>query len=127
MIDVSAEVSWLYVKPVDAGRQIREFIETKTGKPMLKGSAFYQLTKKEPKVQDHKRIGIRVKKTGEVFVGDAARQMLGLPRYGTVCLVPDDLGDFDVFIQSISVNRKIDGETQIMLWVGAGTPYKVNQ
>lgn len=124
MVDVSSSVSWVYVHPSDEGRQIREFVESKTGSPMLRGMAFYQLVKKEPKVQDHKRIAIRVKKTGEVFIGDAARQMLGLPQYGTVCLVPDDLGDFDIFIQSTSVNRKLNADTQVMLWAGAGTPYK---
>lgn len=124
MVDVSSKVSWVYVHPSDEGRQIREFVESKTGSPMLRGMAFYQLVKKEPKVQDHKRIAIRVKKTGEVFIGDAARQMLGLPQYGTVCLVPDNLGEFDIFIQSTSVNRKLNADTQVMLWVGAGTPYK---
>jgi hypothetical protein len=50
--------------------------------------------------------------------------MLALPTIGTVRLAPDELGDYDVFIQSTSVNRKLDKGTQLMYWPGVGVAFK---
>ena len=91
---------------------------------MVKGGAFYQLVKTEPKVQDYKRIAIRSKTDGKVYAGDAARQMLALPTVGTVRLAPDELGDFEVFIQSTSVNRKVAAGTKLMYWKDVGEAFK---
>lgn len=124
LVDISDQVEWLLVEPKDVGTQIRDFVEAKRGKPMLKGAAHYALVKVEPKVQDNKRIIIREKATGAVYAGDAARQMLALPRVGTVRLRPDDLGDFEVYIQSTSVNRKVDAGTRVLYWEGVGIAYK---
>ena len=91
---------------------------------MLRGAAFYQLCKTEPKVQANKRIAIRDKQSGTVFTGDAARRMLALPTIGTVRLAPDELGEWDVFIQSTSVNRKLDANTQLLYWKGVGKAFQ---
>lgn len=122
--DISDQVEWLLVQPGEEGQQIRDFVESKRGEPMLKGAAHYALVKVEPKVQDSKRIIIRDKNTGAVYAGDAARQMLALPRVGTVRLRPDELGDFEVYIQSTSVNRKVDAGTRILYWPGVGVKFK---
>jgi hypothetical protein len=50
--------------------------------------------------------------------------MLALPTIGTVRLAPDDTGDWDIFIQSTSVNRKLDPNTQLMYWKGVGKAFK---
>jgi len=123
--DISDSVKFFTVSPVKAGTQIRDFVESQLGgEAMVKGGAFYQLVKTEPKVQDNKRIAIRDKKSGAVYTGDAARQMLALPTIGTVRLAPDELGDFEVFIQSTSVNRKVDANTKIMYWKDVGVAFK---
>ena len=124
LIDVSSEVKFYDVAPIDDQALIRPFVEAKTGTAMARGGAFYQLVKTEPKVQANKRIAIRDRSTGTVFAGDAARQMLALPTIGTVRLAPDELGDFEVFIQSTSVNRKLDKGTQLMYWPGVGKAFK---
>jgi hypothetical protein len=124
LIDVSSEVTLFPVAASDAGTLIRPFVEAKLGEAMVRGGAFYQLVKLEPKVQANKRIAIRDKSTGTVFAGDAARQMLALPTIGTVRLAPDDLGEWDVFIQSTSVNRKLDPNTQLLYWKGVGKAFK---
>lgn len=124
LIDVSAEVQFFDVTARDAGTLIRPFVEAKLGEDMVRGGAFYQLCKTEPRVQANKRIAIRDKSTGTVFAGDAARHMLALPTVGTVRLAPDELGDWDVFIQSTSVNRKLDANTQLMYWKGVGKAFK---
>jgi hypothetical protein len=124
LVDVSSEVVFYPVSSKDVGGLIRPFVEEKTGEPMLRGGAFYQLCKTEPKVQANKRIAIRDKQTGTVFTGDAARQMLALPTVGTVRLAPDELGEWDVFIQSTSVNRKLDPNTSLMYWKGVGKAFQ---
>jgi len=125
MRDISSEVSLWPVSASEDGAQIRDFVEKRlNGDPLLKGAAFYQLVKTEPEVQDHKRIIIRDKKSNAIYEGAAARQMMGLPTYGTIRLAPDKLGDFDLFIQSTSVNRKVNKNTQVLYWKNVGQAYK---
>lgn len=123
--DISSEVLMWPVSSSDDGTAIRDFVETRlNGLPFLKGAAFYQLNKTEPEVQDHKRIIIRDKTTNAIYEGAAARQMLGLPTWGTIRLAPKELGNFDLFIQSTSVNRKVSKGTHIVYWKNVGTAYK---
>ncbi len=76
----------------------------------IKDSAFYELSKPE-KVQGHKDIAIRDKTTG-------ARDLLGLPKYGDIRLAPLDHGNYNLFVQSTSVNRKLMNGTNLMIWKG---------
>lgn len=124
LVDISNDVQFFDVAAHEAGSLIRPFVEAKLNGPMARGGAFYQLVKNEKKIQANKRILIRDKTTGTVFAGDAARQMLALPVYGDVKLQPDNLGDFDVFIQSTSVNRKLDPNTTLVYWENVGTAFK---
>lgn len=124
--DISAEVSFWSVGAADSGRQIRDFVEGRLadGKPMLKGSAFYQLVKAEDKIQDYKLVVIRDKDTGAVYCGPEARDLIGLPRYGDARVKPDTTGKWQVFIQSTSVNRKVTGGSTILYWPNVGVRYK---
>lgn len=125
LVDVSAEVMFLDVTKADDQTLIRPFVEAKlNGEAMVRGGAFYQLVKTEPRVQANKRIAIREKKSGAVYTGDAARQMLALPTVGTVRLAPADLGDYEIFIQSTSVNRKLEAGTQVLYWPAVGKAFK---
>lgn len=125
MTDISSDVLLWPVSAKDDGSAIRDFVEKRlNGDPLLKGAAFYQLNKTEPEVQDHKRIIVRDKTTNAIYEGPAARQMLGLPTYGTIRLAPDNLGNFDLFIQSTSVNRKVTKGTQVLYWKNVGKAYK---
>lgn len=121
LVDISAEVSLWSVLPTENGDEIKPFAEKRLGKmPFLKGAAFYQLTKVEARVQEDKLIIIRDKKSGHVYQGDAARQMIGLPTVGTCRLHPGDHGGFDIFIQSKSINRKLVSGTTVMYWPKVG-------
>lgn len=115
MLDISPEVLLWPVSSADDGKMIREFVEIRLKEPYVKGAAFYQLMKSE-KVQGHKRLIIRDKKSNAVYEGLAARQMLGLPTIGEVRVNPGNLGDFDLFIQSTSVNRKVNEGTNVLYW-----------
>lgn len=123
LIDISSEILMWSVLPTEHGSQIRPYVEGKINKPMLKGSAFYQLTKSEKNIQANKMIVIREKATGKVYYGNAARQMIGLPTQGDVRVVPGDHGKFDVFVQSTSVNRILVGGTLVMYWPNVGKAF----
>lgn len=98
--------------------EIRDFVETKIGRQMVLGTAFYQLSKPE-KVQGYKKIAIRNKKSGAVYEGDNARQLLGIPKADEIKLYPANHQDFDVFIQSTSTNRKLIAGTILLYWPSA--------
>jgi hypothetical protein len=121
--DIGPEVQLLPVGLPEHDTAIRDFVEVRTGGKMLKGAAFYQLTKTEPKVQDYKLIAVQNKQTGAVYAGPAARQMAGLPQYGDARVAPDDLGEWNVFIQSTSVNRKVTAGTSLLYWPGVGKAF----
>lgn len=121
LVDISKDVVlWNTDKDQEL---IRNFCERRSGKPFLKGAAFYQLTKTEKKVQDYKQIVIKDKKTGAFYSGQNARNLLGLPHYGEVKIVPGNHGNYDIFIQSTSVNRKLPIGTQVLYWTKVGVPY----
>ena len=92
---------------------IRPYCELMTGRKYRTGEAFYQLTKPET-VQVQKTVAVRRRTTGEVFVGANARALLELPD-SSVRVRPADNPEFDVFIQSTSVNRKLVVGTELMV------------
>jgi hypothetical protein len=122
--DVTDEVKLFQVPFSEDGSQIRDFIEQKINGNMKKGASFYQLTKKEDEVQEYKQILIRDKKSKKIYAGVHARQLLGLPFIGTVKIVPGNHGNYDIFIQSTSVNRKLVGGTSVLYWEAVGEDYK---
>lgn len=84
----------------------------------LKGAAFYQLVKAEKAVQDYKQVLIMEKGKSTIYAGDAARQMLGLPDHN-VKLIPGDHANFEIFVQSTSLNRNLDTNTKLIYYPGA--------
>jgi hypothetical protein len=94
---------------------IAPFVESKTKRAYRSGEAFFQLTKRE-KVQADKEIVLLDKKTKELFkgTGDDARKLLGLPDH-EVKVAPASHPDFDIFIQSTSVNRKLVPGTKLLV------------
>ncbi len=127
LVDVSKEVQIWSVMPSEDGEEIQPWaLKRLFGQPFLKGAAFYQLTKTEARVQDGKLIAIRDKALGKVYSGDAARQMLNIPvrsPKGYVRLHPDATPQFDIFIQSTSINRKLVAGTQVLYWPAKGTGF----
>jgi hypothetical protein len=123
--DISRQVNFWTVNTPEEGETIRGFCNKKLGrgKDMKKGSAFYQLIKPED-VQDYKVIAIVDKTTTAVYSGPSARDLLGLPQYGSAKVAPGEHGKYDIFIQSTSVNRKLLQGTKVMYWDAAGTSFK---
>jgi len=91
---------------------IRDFVQTQ-GHEYLIGKAFYQLTKTES-IQPQKIVAVRNKKSGRFYTGPEARNLLGLPQM-EVRVKPDVNPEYDVFVQSTSVNRKLVPGTKLLL------------
>jgi hypothetical protein len=103
-----------YAVTATTAQPIREYTESVTGRGYILGSVFYQLTKPET-IQSQKQIAIRNKQDGKVYSGANARQVLGLPSYGFANVRPGDFGDWEIYIQSTSVNSKlIPGQNFLM-------------
>lgn len=102
---------------VDSDSAIKQFVED-NGIEFKKGRAFYELSKSE-KVQQYKEVIIQDRKTGEMFNGSQVREYLGLsPQIAsggvTERLNSKHTADFNVFVQSTSVNRKLIGGTKML-------------
>ncbi len=104
------EYTILHVRKDD--KPIREFVES-WKIPYHQGCAYYELSKPE-KIQGNKNICLKDKKTGKVYTGDQARQMLGLPDY-EVKVGAAQHPNFTLFIQSTSVNRKLVPGTELLV------------
>lgn len=97
---------------VDYTTDIKSFVLS-TGAVFKIGRGFYELTKQE-EVQERKEVVLVDKKTGDMWSGGAARDMINLP-YGQRGKVRPIYGfDYDVFIQSTSANRKLIGGTKFL-------------
>jgi hypothetical protein len=109
LTDLSGQVG---VLKVNKEADIKAFIEGQ-GLTYLKGRAFYQLTKDE-KVQSHKEIMLQEKGKKAVYGGQEARTLLGLPTYDDVKVRPGNHANWDIFVQSTSVNRKLVRGTTLL-------------
>lgn len=94
------------------GGEIRTFVESKVGSYTL-GNAYYKLRKSEI-LQPHKHIVVRNKR-GEVFTGTEVRGLLGLDVPDKVRVHPNKFSDWDIFVQSTSVNRHVTNEDEILV------------
>lgn len=100
------------VLDVDAEIAIRAFAEG-NGLLFKPGHGFYQFTKPET-VQARKEVVLVDRRTGDMFGGDAARAMLGLPRGANAHIRPGALDQYNVFVQSTSYNRVLKRDTKFL-------------
>lgn len=124
--DISSKVKLYQVPNEDIydGIQIRDFILGHVGlMQYLKGAAFYQLVKTEARVSYTKQVLIRERTTGKVFGGAEARKQIGLPSDRNARLHPGDHANYDIFIQSESINRKLPKGTGVLYWKELGTEF----
>lgn len=100
-----AEMGW-FVKIEDYVKRIN-----KGTYPL--GDAFYELVKTE-QIQGDKEIAVVEVNSNKVYVGDGARQLLGLPEERRT-VKPDLNPDFKIFVQSNSLNRHLPHGSQVMV------------
>lgn len=95
---------------------IKEFVESKTKRPYQVGSAFYLLMKKE-EVQPQKGVLLMEKGKPEIFGGDGARDLIGLPPGEFAKVTPGNHSNYDIFVQSTSTNRILPRGTKVLVEV----------
>lgn len=92
---------------------ISDFMNRQIGAAYQISRGFYELTKPED-VQPHKEMVIVSKTTGQIYGGNDARGLLKLPTDREFRVRPGDHGDYKVFIQSTSMNRKLIQDTEFL-------------
>lgn len=100
------------VLDVDRDMPIKQFV-LENGLTFKTGRGFYEFMKTET-IQGHKEVVLMDRKTGDLYSGERAREMLGLPPGATVRIKPASLEKFVVFVQSTSYNRKLIGGTRFL-------------
>ena len=98
---------------VDANYPIAPFVENITKRSYKLGEAFYQLSKPE-KISARKSLCLYDVKSKNVYIGDGARNLLGLPNH-EVKVAPTNHPEFLIFVQSTSVNRKLMPDTKLLI------------
>lgn len=103
-------------KPVAVSKEQRidEAVVEATGKPYIKGTAFYQLTKRE-EIQAHKDLLLTEKGKKTIYGGPQVRTLLNLPQYQDGKVTPGNHANFDIFVQSTSDNRKLVRGTRLLV------------
>jgi len=120
LTDITFEIDVKGIWTADEDVQIRDFCEKNFGE-YVKGKAFYQLTKPEL-VQSNKKIILKHLKKGRYFCDSnyyTTRDLLSLPISSECKVRPGDHGDFEIYIQSTSVNRKLKKNTKVLYWKNA--------
>lgn len=97
---------------------IKPFVEGRSGRPYVSGTAFYALTKQET-IQPYKKLLVVEKDKRGVFAGAEARKLLGIPEGVQAKVKPGNHGNYDIYTQSTSVNRKLVRGTKVVFWPGA--------
>lgn len=84
------------------------------GMPFRLGIGYYQLTKTET-IQPQKKIVVVEKATSKAYTGAEARHLIGLPDGKPVRVKPDFNPNYDIYVQSTSVNRKLIANTNLLV------------
>lgn len=107
--------------PVPTDMRIDEFVK-QCGPNYNIGKAFYQLNSgRKPKgragviVQGNKQVIVVEKATNKAFTGPEARKLIGLPDYEVTVDPTKVNADFDVYVQSTSINRKLFAGTKLLV------------
>jgi len=94
---------------VDADCSIKDFVQA-NGLLFKQGQGFYEFTKTET-IQSYKEVILQDVETGDMFSGDKAREIAGIPIGINTRLKPETLTRYRCFVQSTSNNRKLKANT----------------
>lgn len=120
----NGQFSGVNMKAVPSGRfqvmsvkkdvPIAEYVK-RNGLTFQTGRGFYEFTK-SVKVQSYKEVVLMDKNTGDLYSGDKARELAGIPLGVDASVSPGkgNLKDYTCFIQSTSNNRKLLSGTKFL-------------
>jgi hypothetical protein len=97
---------------IDKEAPIKTFVQ-ENGLSFKTGRGFYEFTKTET-IQSYKEIILMDRNTGDLFEGEYARELLGLPAGVDARIKPANLEKYAVFVQSTSANRKLIKNTRFL-------------
>lgn len=103
------ELTGFRVERVKQGQPavIKEFIESLQPKvPFVQGANYFPLIKRE-RINDSKEVLVRHIVSGKIYGGPQARTLVGLPDAGEVSVSPQPNSEYEIFVQSSSLNRKL--------------------
>lgn len=95
--------------------EIMPFIQ-ETGRTYVAGTTFYELVKSE-RFEANKQVALIHRQTKKVYRGDEAKALIGLT--GTSTRIRPQAakgGDYDVFVQSTSVNRHLPLGSRVLIF-----------
>jgi hypothetical protein len=99
--------------PVKTKTRIDDFVRA-NGMSYYAGIGFYQLTKTED-IQPQKDIIVVDRQTKDAYSGPQARALIGLPSDRTVRVRPNHNPQYDVYVQSTSLNRNLVAGTSLLV------------
>jgi len=86
-----------------------------------KGDGYYEFTGRKGRkrggkevIQEKKQVVLVEDGTGDMYTGDEARHMIGVPPGTRATIAPTDISGYTVFIQSTSYNRKLEAGTRFL-------------
>lgn len=99
---------------VDKENNIKDFVEHRTKKKYIPGTAFYALTKSE-KISANKQVALIPKNEKTVYGGQQARDLIGLKPFIDARVSPGNHGAYDIYVQSNSSNRLLVRGTKVLV------------
>jgi uncharacterized protein YegL len=102
------------INPVTEKIRIDEFVSALTGS-YIPSRAYYEMTTRVT-IQGYKNVAILVEKDDELYMGEAARPLVGLPTDGSSKRVsPGTHPGYKIYIQSTSMNRNLLPNSTLLL------------
>ncbi len=98
------------------GKTIKEYA-IERGLEFKHGRGYYEFTKPE-KISKGKRILLKQQETGEIYDGDIARKIAGIPQNAERKVDPTELPKYRVFVQSTSSTRILQSGTLFIYEAG---------
>jgi hypothetical protein len=102
---------------VDKESDIKTFVESRTRKSYIPGTAYFLLSKPE-KVSANKQVVIQKKGNKTLYGGQEARTLIGLVPFKDAKVTPGNHADYDIFVQSTSSNRILVRGSKILVLKG---------
>lgn len=93
--------------------EMEVFVKTELKREYVPGAGYYQVYKAET-LKQGRRIILQPRGEDIFLAGPAARKLLGLPEDRDVRVEPKNLGDFIIYFQSASPNRKLPPDTTLL-------------
>ena len=117
LTEITKMVKVLKVDSIQPKTWISKCYEGYTNQPYVLGPCFYQLTKTE-KIQPQKKIIVWDKRNNRYYTGADARYLLNLPEGVETKVAHGSNPQFEVFVQSTSINRHLVDRTNLLVYTG---------